>query len=376
MMMLLVFIKAKSSGKIKSIRTIQNNNQLKKYILFYAIMIVGIPFSVNKGMSFNFVTNKFLPQVLYFLLFVSIITKKDDLEKILFCVCCSNFFYALFSLMNSGYIGGRFSFGSMFDANDLAHLFISQFPLAIYFLGEKQKTIKRIFAALTIGLSVVVSLMTGSRGGLIGLFAVAFILFFTPWSPLKMTQKLLVLVILIAAVLTNISKIDTDRFSSILNPKEDYNVTGEEGRLALWGRGITLTLSNPVTGVGVSCFPNAIGMLRLAEGGIRARWQAPHNSYVEVLTEMGAFAFLVFIVMIVNALRTFTRYARSKRIESGSRSLEFMSQVMLLGFSGHLVTAFFLSLGYSLFFTLFFAFSLVLQNLCENSLGKGVETKR
>ena len=175
------------------------------------------------------------------------------------------------------------------------------------------------------------------------------------------------LVILIVAVTTNLDKIDTDRFSSLLNPKDDYNITAEEGRIAIWTRGIRVTLSHPFTGVGVECFPMAVAQQRIEEGVAETKkWQAPHNSYVQVSTEMGVVGFLVLLVMIVNALLIFTRYARSKRIESGSHSLVLMSQVMLLGFSGHVVTAFFLSMGYSFLFTLFFAFSLVLQNLCEN----------
>ncbi|RWX51113.1 hypothetical protein VU01_12083 [Candidatus Electrothrix marina] len=97
------------------------------------------------------------------------------------------------------------------------------------------------------------------------------------------------------------------------------------------------------------------------------KWQAPHNAYVQVAAEMGVPGFLVLLVMIVNALLIFIRYARKKRTSPGSHSLVFMSQVMLLGFSGHIVTSFFLSMGYSFLFTMFFAFSLVLQNLCENS---------
>ena len=140
-------------------------------------MIVGIPFSIYPGMSFSFTFFTFLSKILYFYLFVSLITTKDELEKIIFCACCSNFFYVFFGLINSDYNGGRFQFGTMFDPNDLANLLISLFPLSIYFLGKQQKTIKRLVAAFTIVLSVVVSLMTGSRGGLLGLSTVAFILF-------------------------------------------------------------------------------------------------------------------------------------------------------------------------------------------------------
>ncbi|RWX49804.1 O-Antigen ligase [Candidatus Electrothrix marina] len=212
------------------------------------------------------------------------------------------------------------------------------------------------------------SIKTGSRGGLIGLFIVAFILFFTHWSPLKITQRLVVLVILIVAVITNLDKIDTDRFSSLLNPEDDYNLTSEEGRIAIWTRGVRMTLSHPLTGVGVECFPRAVGLQRKEEGGDQTmKWQAPHNAYVQVAAEMGVPGFLVLLVMIVNALLIFIRYARKKRTSPGSHSLVFMSQVMLLGFSGHIVTSFFLSMGYSFLFTMFFAFSLVLQNLCENS---------
>lgn len=353
------------SGKISDIQNIKKNSQLKKYILFYAIMIISVPFSVHRGQSFDFIIFQFLSKVLYFYLFVLIISSMEELEKVLFTVCFANLFYVGFSLLSTGSFAGRFRFGTMYDPNDLAYFLISLFPLSFYFLNSKGAGFKRIIAALTIMLSILVSIMTGSRGGFLGLLTVAFFLFFTKLSPLKRFYKIVLFAILVAAVSLNIEKIDTDRFSSLLDTENDYNVTSEEGRMAVWRRGLQLTLLHPITGVGVNCFSNAIGYYR-QEIGVLPKWQAPHNSFIQVLTELGIPGFFVFLSLIASTIKILYSCGR-KNLLASTPTQEFvlMSRLILLAFIGNLVTTFFLSMAYSILFTLFFAFSAVLKNLRE-----------
>ncbi len=353
------------NNNIKFAKIYVKHAQVKRYYLLYLFMMLGVPFAIYLRNSFEFVLSSYLTNILYFSFFIIYIDSSERLRKALFVICISAFFYAGFGMLNSDQMDGRFSFGSMYDPNDLAYFLISIFPISLYFLFVKESLFKRVTAALTIAVSLMVVFMTGSRGGLVGLVLICFFLFFTRLSPLKLFHKFILLVVLIVALSMNIDKIDTERFATLVSPEDDYNVTSEEGRLAVWKRGWQITLSHPLTGVGADNFAEAIGRYR-SEIGQKPRWQAPHNAFVQILTELGFPGLLIFLFLVVSAGKTFLRISRSTESDSVSHSqLIFLNKFILLAFIGNIVTSFFLSMAYSMLLTLFLALSVVLQQLYE-----------
>jgi O-antigen ligase len=324
-------------------------------------MILGVLFSVHRRNSFEFVFFNYLTNILYFSFFIIFIDSVEKLRKVLYVICLSALFYAGLSILSSGQTDGRFSFGSMYDPNDLAFFLLSIFPMGFYFLSKRESALRRITAALTIAVSLTVILMTGSRGGLVGLLLVCFFLFFTRLSPLQLFHKFILLIIFVVALSMNIEKINTERFASILSPEDDYNVTNEQGRLAVWKRGWQVTLSHPLTGVGAKNFSLAIGTYRKEIGEI-PRWQAPHNSFIQILTEIGFPGLIVFLFLVAGTAKTFSRIS-SNTSSVSCRDLIFLDRAIFLGFIGNLGTSFFLSMAYSILLTLFLALSVVLPQL-------------
>jgi len=253
----------------------------------------------------------------------------------------------------------------MYDPNDLAYFLISLFPLSLYFLGERSSKLKKILAVSAIAVSILVAILTGSRGGFLGLLAVGIFFLFTKIRPFKMSHKVAMILLILVVVGWNINKVDSERFYSIFSPEDDYNVTSEEGRVTVWKRGLELTKMHPITGVGASCFPVAIGQLR-AELGIPPRFQAPHNSFIQILTELGIPGLIVFLLMIGGVVKILYRNAKLK-ISSSKRHGELMllSKILLLSFTGNIVTSFFLSMAYSPILTLFVSLTVALQTIYE-----------
>jgi hypothetical protein len=70
----------------------------------------------------------------------------------------------------------------------------------------------------------------------------------------------------------------------------------------------------------------------------------------------------VFIFLIGKCVKTFNRF-RKRREASVEKDFSTMSGILLIGFIAQLVTAFFLSQGYSASFTLFFALSASLNSI-------------
>ena len=152
------------------------------------------------------------------------------------------------------------------------------------------------------------------------------------------------------------------RFLSVTDYENDYNITSETGRIAIWKIGVNLTLSNPITGVGVKCFPMAIGYYR-SDTGLIPRWQRAHNSYLQVSSELGLIGFFVFISIIISCIKNFSYFSKKEISLTKSDEIKTIGGLVLIGFIGSLIPAFFLSQAYSILFTLYFAFSAAMRKL-------------
>jgi O-antigen ligase len=116
-------------------------------------------------------------------------------------------------------------------------------------------------------------------------------------------------------------------------------------------------LQNPVLGVGPGNFQTAEGTLSpLAERqqfGIGVRWNAPHNSFVQIAAELGIPGLSLYVAMIASAFFALRR----------SAALTPALTASLLGF---VVGSFFLSLAYSEMLYTLVALSVAAQKVsCE-----------
>jgi O-antigen ligase len=132
----------------------------------------------------------------------------------------------------------------------------------------------------------------------------------------------------------------------------DYNHTEESGRLEIWHRGVGYMLGNPLFGVGPNNFRVAEGTLspfaERQQFGVGVRWNAAHNSYVQVGAELGIPGLVLFVATMVSAFIALHRTGRLQgaRADAQLAETQLMSALTasLVGFA---VGAFFLSLAYS-----------------------------
>lgn len=340
--------------------------ETRKYILFYAIMLLGIPFAYHRGVAFNFVVLGYVVNVIFFLIFVMEVDSLKKLKTVLFVISLCAFFYGAFGLTSGAFSGGRFAIsGGAFDSNDIAYVLISLFPMCFYFIFHHEGNLKRIIAIISVATSLLVVLYSGSRGGIIGLLALIVFFLFTKSDHIRKSHKIILVTFMIIISFLYRDKIDIDRYLSLTDISNDYNVTDEFGRFHIWKRAFDLFLSNPITGVGVDCSSMAIGIMREALGLI-PRWQVIHNSYLQVASETGAIAFIIFLALITRSYKTFWQTKRFSGASSESAEIRTIAGLIYIAFIGQLITAFFLSQGYSMIFTLFFALSVTLRQITSS----------
>ena len=350
----------------------------KRYLLFFLIMIVGIPFAYHRRAAFEGVFLGYVVNMLFFVLLVFQVTTLQRLKSLVWVICLCTLMYSVFGGVLQSFDSVRFQVvGSMFDPNDTAYLLVSLFPLCLYFVRFDEGLLKRLVAVAAIFSSIVIILKTGSRGGILGFGSVLLILFLTNAGGIGKSYKLLIVVMLVSTLLFFGDKIDVERYLTLTDISSDYNVAAQGGRIELWEAAVVLSLAHPVTGVGVNCYTWAHFLITSAAEESYLGYHAIHNSYLQISAEIGLIGFGIFMFIIVRSFFTFLRVSRIQ-VQPETRETSEMSALggfMLLGFAGLLVSGFFLSQGYSIFLTLYFALAAAMGRL-QAGPSAGIEATR
>lgn len=340
--------------------------EAKRMLILFALMVIGIPFAHHRGLAFSGVFQSFLVNVFFFLLVLSHVRTLRELKLFVWTICLCTATYAVFGGLMQGGSGGRFqSTGGFLDPNDTAFVLLALFPISLFFIQFREGSFKKLVAAVSVLSAVAVILLTGSRGGILGFGVVVALMLLTGLGRFRFGQKALFVIMLVLTFFLMQDKIDVERYMSLADVSSDYNVSSDGGRLELWGSAIDLAMTHPLTGVGVECFPFAHFESRQRAGEEFLRWQYAHNSFLQVASEVGLIGLFIFVLMVARSLGTFLRISREKGAAASADlvQLRALAGFMVIGFAGLLVSGFFLSQAYSMFFTLYFALGAVMTRL-------------
>lgn len=251
-------------------------------LILLAIMIVGLPSSLWPGKGFTFITRDFLPTVLLMVVLASSVRESSDLEWLAFAHLCGGFVYAAVIFLKYD-VGPNGRLGELiyYDANDLAMIMVCTIPFAVFFLRPGVAVWRRGIALTALMLFVVMIIRSGSRGGFLGLIAIgAYILLRYKAVPTRLRLGAVVGGTLLLLVVGSSGY--WEMMGTLLNPKDDYNMTDETGRSKVWKRGIGYMVTHPVLGVGVRAFPQAEGMLSQISKEYAARGKGIKLSLIHI----------------------------------------------------------------------------------------------
>jgi len=317
-------------------------------------MALSVPGALWPGGAFEEFTGEFGKMALMFIVLAASIRGGRDAERLAFVYLLAVGIYAavVLSRFNVGAAQWRLDALEYYDANDFATLAVMALPFGVYFMVRPSPLWRRFAGAAAVILLLMSFIWAGSRGGFLALLAVgAFLLLryraiHVRWRIL--TTALLALVFAAAATDTYWEKMKT-----ILEPKDDYNITTEEGRLQVWKRGVGYMLQHPVLGVGAGNFPTAEGTIssiaRARSLGRGWKWSVSHNSYVQVGAELGVPGLILFVAMFWSAFGGLRAVQRSQPPPPrGERSPPpaQLAQTIAASLIGYMVGGFFLSLAY------------------------------
>ena len=311
--------------------------RLAGLLLFW--MILSVPGALLVGNSFDLVFDNFIKTALMSFIVAASVRTIRDVERLAFV-------YLVGAVVYTAVVLTRFDLGSgdawrlghlyYYDANDFATYTVSAMPLGIYFLHAGRRMRLRLFAAAGLVVLTLGFVWSGSRGGFIALAAVA-VFVVVRFSAIPLSWRLLATALVAVVLLATASDQYWEQMGTIASDV-DYNHTNESGRLHIWQRGIGYMIDNPVFGVGPGNFQAAEGTLSpLAERqqyGVGVRWNAPHNSFVQIGAELGFPGLALYVAVIVSAF-------------FGLRRAGDLSPALTASLLGFVVGSFFLSLAYS-----------------------------
>jgi O-antigen ligase len=364
----------------QDLATALSTPESKRYLLLFLIMLLGIPFAHHRKFAFDGIFPDYAANVVFFFLLVSQVTTLQRLKSLVWVTCLSTMMYGVWSglLQMKNFGGGRFQIlEGNFDPNDTAYVLLALFPLCLYYLRFNEGLLKRLIAITAICGAVATLLLTGSRGGILGFGAVLATLLLSRTGGIGKGSKVLLAVVFASSWFLVKDRVDVDRYLSVADVSTDYNVTGEGGRLQLWKQAIDLSLANPLTGVGVNCYPSASYYSRMGAGESYQKWHTVHNSFLQIAAEVGLVGFAIYVLINLKSFLTFYRISKikSKPAPSETGVTSTLSGLMLLGFVGLLVSGFFLSHGYSLLSTFYFALAAAMERV-HARISAGTESTR
>ena len=308
-------------------------------VLYFAWGVATVPTALWPAHGVD-TLKALLPAILLFIAVQLAPPRPVVVNRILYGFIAALTIFAFLGRASARVRGGRMRFElGMYDSNDLAALMALAFPLA---LGAALRLRGRAQVAAWIGMFIVLltTIATGSRGGFLGLVAGGLAFVAASRGP---KQLIVAIVLAVGGVIGWSSAAPTfrSRILGLTDLSNDYNVTSEVGRQAVWKRGWTYIKANPIMGVGIGNFSMAEGDYFTTDDR-RGKWSTAHNSYIQVAAETGFPGAFIFVAMVGTALGIGWRLSRGAVTAGGiTRMPEYFASPVAFA-----VTALFLSHAY------------------------------
>jgi O-antigen ligase len=295
-------------------------------IMFTALtcwLMVAISTSRWRGGSFRTITGIWLISYACLLLVPSLISSLDQCRKACYALAFSLIPILGATVLFRAQVEGRDQtfFGTLGNPNELAFYLLLMIPFAVFVISsESVFSWKTIVCALAILLSLIKTLKTGSRSGMLAV-SVCFVIVLLSGN-MRTRFKMFVFAVLIAAIsLPFVSGSVLRRYATVFNgtsydtamsSDEMSAVDSTRARKMLLGESIRVMWEHPVFGVGPGVFSAALAGEQKQRGELQT-WHEAHNSFTQLGSEAGFPALIIFIFLVFYCLkRTASIYRRAR----------------------------------------------------------------
>jgi hypothetical protein len=347
------------------------NAQIVWFLLFLAGMTLGSIGTVNYGSAY-FATSSIA--IVLLCICIPLIHFVDSMRKmsIFVNVLVLVFLYVGIWALFSGGNGPAGAHGAQ-DENYTSAMMCMAIPLAYFSIPLAKSRAVKVFylAALLVFVAAVV--ISSSRGGFLGLLAVA--LYCAYYSP----KRVPAIAALAAGTLIALAAAGPQYWEEMSSITDTSEATADT-RLELWAIASRMFAANPVFGVGPGNFRWNVGTYQSAEqlekfGRDLTYSILVHSTYFEILSELGAVGALLYALIVARTLKDLNRVRASagpvRDIGRGvepdeGRRTRFYSMAISGSLVGFLVPAAFVSFTYFSHFWLVAALGVALKEIAND----------
>jgi O-antigen ligase len=226
--------------------------------------------------------------------------------------------------------------GPLADPNDFAYLLACSLPLVSYLVGADRR--RRVLWGICFVAIAAAMLATFSRGALVGIAALLVWGIATRRIPLWVVVCGLISSLVVVALAFTLWKPLID---VALHQKAHVAKTNTESRESFWTAAGELTERRPITGVGPGRFPTEAAPL-LRNNPTTLTHPVTHNSYLEILSEEGIPALLLFLAYLLTAWLMLRR-VQQRAAQDVDRDLQRLATALQASLIIAAVAAIFLS---------------------------------
>jgi O-antigen ligase len=319
----------------------------------FGLMFAGVVVSAIFNESPMFAITKYVVFVLFLPFVLVTVRSEDDLRYVVATIVIAMTIVFPYAYRQMGRYDSRFGVG-LYEPNYLAANLTLIIPLALA-VASYQPTRVRQLAWAGCGLVLVLALLlTGSRGGFVGLLVSGM---FYAYRRLGLRGAILACMILIAAVApTDLGQRALATFYSSGPAPAGVEESTVAHTALFWG-GIRMMMDSPLIGVG----PQRFADYSQKYSGLDVPYVA-HNTYLELGAEAGLPVLIIFVIMLVVTMAKLGRIARLGA-QPGMHRLAAWADGLRNGLLGFSVAGVFISGQYEKFFWLSMFLSIVVGRL-------------
>jgi O-antigen ligase len=280
--------------------------------------------------------------------------------------------------------------GFLGNAGDFGVALCVILPLALFVIWSEQHRLLKYLGVVSLLIFIAAICSTGSRGAFVGMLAIGA----AAWW--KMQRKVMALGVVAALLFLGLALAPEaywNRMATILdetstssreaNPAEGTKRT----RIELWKAGLRMAFVYPVAGVGIGNFGQAlVGSVssvttaagndtRFLQRQLRGGALAPHNMFIQALSEVGFMGLVLIIWTFVTAFRRhrlLRLMTTAKKPASGQTTL-WMAHALDLSLIGLAASGSFLTVLYYPHLWVLLGLSVAVSRVVVNECGRAQE---
>jgi len=324
-----------------------NDSAVKCALVLIAIMAAFVPFARNNHDAFVSMQTILIFMISITMPFIAIVNTPEKIRKYFLHWVIVNSIVGLIVLKNGGTGTGSF----LLDENDVGLNCAVALPYAFYQIFDKQNSKKKklffIAAAIFIAFAGIYS---RSRGALLGLVAVGFVMWFFSQNRIKKLMLTLLAGVLLGGIVLSLLP---PGYLKDMETANDPNDSTRVERLYSWRVGWEMFTANPFFGIGPGNFPWNAGeyekLVPKPKGQAPIAGRASHSLYFTMLPELGAVGSCLVIATWVIMYRRMRQVVR-KSVAPDASGDEFyyglLAKAIIASMAGYLCSGAFITVLY------------------------------